>query len=157
MKFANPECETSPINTDFGGPYPSVKDDGLTAVTFRLVAGNLTNQRLNTFLKRSGELIFKRQQNPVCSGLFTCYHFKDVARKREKSAVRNGNTRRSDQSTFNLRFYWTLCRRSLLSTSMIGEDLVQIMEVFTDKCFELNVYQTRKADNVMDTQKLPTP
>ena len=35
---------------------------------------------------------------------------------------------------------------------MIGEDLVQIMGVFTDKCFELNVYQTRKADNVMDTK-----
>ena len=35
---------------------------------------------------------------------------------------------------------------------MIGEDLVQIMEVFTDKCFGLNVYQTRKADNVMDTK-----
>ena len=115
VKFANPECETSPINTDFGGPYPGVKDDGLTAVTFRLVAGNLTNQRLNTFLNRSGEQIFKRQQNPVCSGLFTCYHFKDVARKREKSAVRNGNTRRSDQSTFNLRFYWIVCRRSLCS------------------------------------------
>ena len=105
VKFANPGCEISPINTDFGGPYPSVKDDGLTAVTFRPVADSLTNQRLNTFIKRSGELIFKRQQKPVCSGLFTCYHFKDVARKREKNKVRNGNTRRSDQSTFNLQFY----------------------------------------------------
>ena len=35
---------------------------------------------------------------------------------------------------------------------MIGEDLVQIMEVSTDKCFELNVYQTRETDNVMDTK-----
>ena len=35
---------------------------------------------------------------------------------------------------------------------MIDEDLVQIMEVPTDKCFELNVYQVRKADNVMDTK-----
>ena len=35
---------------------------------------------------------------------------------------------------------------------MIGEDLVQIMEVSTDKCFELNVYQTRKDDHVMDTK-----
>ena len=72
--------------------------------------------------------------------------------KREKSTVRKGNTRRSDQSTFNLRFYWLVCRRRLLSTSLIGEDLVQIMEVPTDKCFELNVYQARKADNVMDTK-----
>ena len=84
VKFANPGCEISPIDTDFGGPYLSVKDGGLTAVTFRLMADSLTNQRLNTFIKRSGELIFKRQQKPVCSGLFTCYHFKDVARKREK-------------------------------------------------------------------------
>ena len=89
VKFANPECETSPINTDFGGPYPSVKNDGIADATFRLVADNPTNQRLNTFIKRSGELIFKRQQNPVCSGLFTCYHFRDVARQaREKHGTK---------------------------------------------------------------------
>ena len=72
--------------------------------------------------------------------------------KQEKSTVRNGDPRRSDQSTPNLRFYGPVCRTYLLSTSLIGEDLVQIMEVPTDKCFELNVYQARKADNVMDTK-----
>ena len=89
----------------FRRTLPQRKDDGLATVTFRPVADSFTNQRLNTFIKRSGELIFKRQQKPVCSGLFTCYHFKDVARKREKNKVRNGNTRRSDQSTFYLQFY----------------------------------------------------
>ena len=30
--------------------------------------------------------------------------------------------------------------------------MVQIMEVLTDKCFELNVYQARKAGDVRETK-----
>ena len=41
-----------------------------------------------------------------------------------KARYETGDSRRSNQAALNLRFYWPVCRRYLLSTSPIGEDVV---------------------------------